>query len=263
MAENYQLSCCSNGEMLQINNLPASDNYQKWKAGANSSVGFDVTSNSFISFNGGNGIDISTDNVVKTIDFSLNTSYLNGLYVPKTGGTFTGQILHEAKVRIEAYTGGDDRAIEAIPPTTLADLTSYYFFRAFGNVNTQNTIASIAVNNNSTVYSFPYTDYWLGYHDYWYRLYHDDFWYYDYDPSEDNNCQPLKQEWNQVKKRIKDYRKTKREEKEERKKRRKKIWQKWREIRRERWAQVDSISRRPRPKEIFRFHPRTSQKRKK
>ena len=23
MAENYQLSCCSNGEMLQINNLPA------------------------------------------------------------------------------------------------------------------------------------------------------------------------------------------------------------------------------------------------
>lgn len=110
------------------------------------------------------------------------------------------------------------------------------------------------------VYTFPYTDYWLGYHDYWYRLYHDDFWYYDYDPSEDNNCQPLKQEWNQVKKRVKDYRKIRREEKEER---RKKIWQKWREIRRERWAQVDSISRRPRPKEIFRFHPRTSQKRKK
>jgi len=95
-----------------------------------------------------------------------------------------------------------------------------------------------SLRTDEEVYSFPYPDY--RYHDYWYRLYPDDFWYYDYyypyywlDSSGDNNCQPLKKKLNQIKERIKDYRQAWREAREKRINRRKQIRKKRREWRRE------------------------------
>jgi len=122
------------------------------------------------------------------------------------------------------------------------------------------------------VYSLPYPDYFPDYYGYWYRIYPEDFWYYDYyypyhywlDSPEDNNSHPLKEKWNQIKKRIKDYRQARREVREKREKRSKHIRQKWRNLRgevrekrreirqgwrnmrRERMNRVRSISRRAR-----------------
>jgi len=62
------------------------------------------------------------------------------------------------------------------------------------------------------VYPFPYLNHL--YHDYRYRLYNDDFWYYDnYFPyyywlyyPEDNNSQPLKEKLKQIREKIKNFR---------------------------------------------------------
>jgi len=100
------------------------------------------------------------------------------------------------------------------------------------------------LRTDEEIYSLPYPDYCPDCHDYWYRIYPDDFWYYDYlypyypyyywlDYLEDNNSHPLKEKWYQINKRIKDYREAWREVREEREKRRKHIRQMWREQRRE------------------------------
>ena len=95
------------------------------------------------------------------------------------------------------------------------------------------------LRTDEEAYSSYYPDY--RYHDYWHRSYYDDFRYYDHyypyyywlDLPEDNNFHPLREKLNQIKKRIKDHRKSWREAREKRIDRRKQIVQKWRGLRRE------------------------------